>query len=150
MHNSRIIFTFCLYLVSPRFLTSTLFIGCFPFMIEMHSPFDDRYCYKTFINFVSIPAAVVLLESQERFSMSDIFIHCWCEYLLPSQCSFFLYLVIISLLLYCKAIPILVILVVLFLFSFSASFNDVLVGYFSFSSDFRVVLFITFKTAACS
>lgn len=137
MHNSKIIFTLCLHPVSPRFLTSSLFIGCFPFMVEMHHPFDNRYFYEAFIIFVSVLAAAVLRKSQEAFSLSDTFIHCWYKYLLPSQCSFFL--VIISLLLYYKAIPILLIPVVLFLFSFSASFNGILVGYFSFSSDFRLL-----------
>lgn len=75
---------------------------------------------------------VVALKSQEGFGVSGIFI------LLPSQCNFYLFLVIISLLLFCKAIPILFIPAVLFLFSFSIYFIDMLVEYFHFNSDFRL------------
>lgn len=136
MNYCKIIFTLCLHLISS-FLSSSLFIGCFPFMIKIHGPFDNRYFYEAFIIFVSTPT-VAVLKSQEAFHISGVFIHCWYKCLLHSQWDFFLFLVIISLLLYCKANPISLISVVLFLFLFSAFFNDILIESFSFSSNCRL------------
>lgn len=119
-----------LHLVSLRFFASS--VPVFLSWSEMYIHFNKRYFYKALIIFIGI--LVVILKSQEGFSMSDIFILC----LLLSQCSFYLFLVI-SLLLYCKAIPILFIPAIMFIFSLSFFFfNGKLVGYFSFSSDFRL------------
>lgn len=136
MNCCRIIFTLCLHLISS-FLSSSLFIGCFPFTIKMHSPFDNRYFYEAFIFFVSTPT-VAFLKSQEAFLLSGIFIDCWYKCLMPSQWGFFLFLVIISLPLYCKANSISLTPVVLLLFLFSAFFNSIIVELFSFSSNCRL------------